>query len=534
MKIGILVKNLTQLSNWQYRIIEGICKDSEMEAEILLEEGAFRDWRWTNTGNDIAICPKISGLSGVLLKMQYAIETRWLFKPPQVAHTYKSSDFFKEIKVVKLGKENLEPKDLLLNLDRVSVTDALLNMSKNGVWEMLFKDKVLEQDGPVGFWEIIKKKPVVTATLINFKTNLKAYAVVGKAHFNRHWSMSETATIVSEGSVSLLFKNLDSLKKGTLQFTDNTMPVKNSVHTPTFFSTLKYVGEFYGGFGNKLYEKTMAKLTKRRYECWTVFTGNDGFFQNITSSAFALPMPKDEFWADPFLFHYKGTDYLFFENYSYVTKRGKISCGILNKGQLTNVVDVLDTGYHLSFPFIFEEGGDIFLMPEGSENRTLEIYRAIDFPLQWENYTTAFKGEAVGDAFFHTDKDRQQWLFLNKQAAPTSPMNSELFIYQVDSVKLNTLIPHKQNPVLIDASVARNGGAIFMHDGEYYRPSQRNTDGVYGRALNINKIEKLTLEEYKETTVQVIEPDFEKNLMGLHHLHHCNGTFVFDAAYRYK
>ncbi|MDO1513676.1 hypothetical protein Q2T41_19290 [Maribacter confluentis] len=534
MKIAILVNSLNQLSNWQYRVIEGICNDPDMEPEILLANGPFFNWRLGHTGNVNAHAQKIGGVSGLLLRTQYAIENKLLFNPPQANYTSNSFPFLNDLKVGVLGTDEPGPMDLLLNLDSVPVSDALLKTSTYGLWELLFKESSLVDDGPVGFWEVVKKKPVVTATLVNFKANLQAYAIVDQAHFNRHWSMTETATIVSEGSVSLLFKCLDRLKNNTLQLTEFSMPVKTNTSYPTLFSTLKYMGKFYGGFVNKLYEKSMAKLVSRRYECWTVFTGNEGFFQDITSSAMALPMPDNEFWADPFLFHHKGTDYLFFENYSYSTKKGKVSCGVLKDNQLTQIVDILDTGYHLSFPFIFEQDGEIFLMPEGSENKTLEIYKAVDFPLQWEPYTTAFEGEAVGDAFFHTDQDQQQWLFLNKQAAPTSPMNSELFIYKVDGVKLNTLIPHQQNPVLIDASVARNGGAIFMHEGEYYRPSQRNTDGVYGRALNINKIEKLTLEEYRETTVQVIEPDFEHNLMGLHHLHECNGKFVFDAAYRYK
>jgi len=96
------------------------------------------------------------------------------------------------------------------------------------------------------------------------------------------------------------------------------------------------------------------------------------------------------------------------------------------------------------------------------------------------------------------------------------------------------MIPHKLNPVLIDARVARNGGSIFEHNNQLFRPSQRNVDGVYGRALNINRIDKLTIDEYVETTVQIIEPNFDKKLMGLHHLHQCNGKFVFDAAYYSK
>lgn len=532
MKIGLLVNNIDQLSNWQIRIIEGIYKDQDLETVLLVTDTFNENWRLGFAGS---VCPKgtkLTGVSGFLLHAQQFIESRFLFKAPSAL----PNAFLNEVAKLKLTKTTLKEisVDLLINLGTNTLSADVLKISKHGVWELLFKDSSLENDGPIGFWEVLQKKPVIATALIKFDTSLQMYSIVDKAYFNRHWSMTETATIASEGSVSLLFKHLQKLKRNKLVNTVSALPVVSNINQPNFLSILKYTALFYGEFFNKIYEKLITKVVDRRYECWTIFTGSKGFYQDITTAAVALKMPKDEFWADPFLFHHKGKDYLFFENYSYTTKRGKISCGILKNNELTNVIDVLDLDFHLSFPFIYEENGDIFLMPESSENKNLEIYKAVDFPITWESYTTAFEGQAVGDAFFHTDSEQQQWLFLNKQAAATSPMNSELFIYKVDSNKLHTLIPHKQNPVIIDASVARNGGAIFEHDNEFYRPSQRNIDGVYGRSLNINKIEKLTIEEYKETTVQIIEPDFDTKLMGLHHLHKCNGTFVFDAVYRYK
>jgi len=121
---------------------------------------------------------------------------------------------------------------------------------------------------------------------------------------------------------------------------------------------------------------------------------------------------------------------------------------------------------------------------------------------------------------------------MNKQMDIASPLHTELFIYKVDSIRLTSIESHLENPVLMDARVARNGGSIFKHEGNFYRPSQRNIDGIYGRALNINKIEKLTIEEYRERTVKVIQPDFDCRLMGLHHIHEMNGKFVFDAAFK--
>jgi len=110
--------------------------------------------------------------------------------------------------------------------------------------------------------------------------------------------------------------------------------------------------------------------------------------------------------------------------------------------------------------------------------------------------------------------------------------NSELYIYKVDSLKLNEIIPHKKNPVIIDSRVARNGGAIFERDGKLYRPSQNNSNGTYGFGLNINEIIELNLHEYKENTLVSIAPNFKQGMISCHHLHQLDDYFVIDGAFK--
>ena len=47
---------------------------------------------------------------------------------------------------------------------------------------------------------------------------------------------------------------------------------------------------------------------------------------------------------------------------------------------------VLEEPWHLSYPFLIEWGGDIWMIPESSTNRDIAIYRAVDFPLKWERH----------------------------------------------------------------------------------------------------------------------------------------------------
>jgi hypothetical protein len=105
-------------------------------------------------------------------------------------------------------------------------------------------------------------------------------------------------------------------------------------------------------------------------------------------------------------------------------------------------------------------------------------------------------------------------------------------IYKIDGLRLEEIKSHKLNPIYIDCRKGRNGGAIFKREDAYYRPSQINIYGIYGRGLGISKIKELTLDKYEEEPIVLIEPNFRKNLIGIHHLHQIEKYFVFDGCYK--
>ncbi|MBD0778092.1 hypothetical protein HPE56_09835 [Maribacter sp. ANRC-HE7] len=549
MRIGVSINELESLGNWELRIIEGIRKDPEIELSLIILDAGFPR---SNKKNGEArfkhrTVPKW-GLGEWIFKKQLAVERKFFFKKINTINKKNIYDFLNTCATIKLQDEDEKginafvPEDLkkikaydldlLLQLGHQNIGAETATLAQLGVWSLLHSKNSVHHYNYIGFFELLYKEPAIEVALQQIGLGNNQYSVIDRAYFSLHWSLVKTRDLVLEGSVSLLLKNLRLLSKGiNLDSTERSN--SNSIPTrPKINEVLKYCIRFYKALTIKLYKSMNTTLFGANYQRWSLFLGQGNFLNTKLSKLTPTIPPKDEFWADPFLFRYGNQCYVFFETFCYKTKKGKLSCGILEEDQLTHIIDILDLDYHLSYPFVFEEEGQIYLMPETMDNKRLEIYKCIRFPDKWELYTTAFEGEMVADPSFYTDNEGQKWLFVNKKEIKNLPLNSELFIYKVDSIKLKRLIPHAQNPVIIDSRTGRNGGAVFSYGDEIYRPSQRNVDGIYGRALNINKIKELTINSYKEEISSIVEPDFHAGIISIHHLHQIEDRFVFDAAFK--
>jgi hypothetical protein len=124
------------------------------------------------------------------------------------------------------------------------------------------------------------------------------------------------------------------------------------------------------------------------------------------------------------------------------------------------------------------------------------------------------------------EKDGSWWLFTNIDPVEADCC-SELYIFFSDSPLTEAWTPHPKNPIFIDSYKARNGG-LLSHQGSLYRVAQMQGFGRYGKSTSINRIDVLTKQEYLETKLCLVEPNFFSGIMGTHHLHGTDGVSVFD------
>ena len=112
--------------------------------------------------------------------------------------------------------------------------------------------------------------------------------------------------------------------------------------------------------------------------------------------------PRNRFYADPFIHRSDDKICIFYEDYNYSNKKGKISCSEVKKdGEITKYEDLLKLNEHQSFPFIFECDGGLYMVPETRESRNIQLFKCRKFPADWVKVKDIFTDiDAVDTVIF--------------------------------------------------------------------------------------------------------------------------------------
>lgn len=251
----------------------------------------------------------------------------------------------------------------------------------------------------------------------------------------------------------------------------------------------------------------------------------DNFWEDSSGFVLLLP-PPGHFYADPCLFESNSANYIFFEDFDLKAQKGAIACvEIESATKHTYPTIVLEQPYHLSYPFLFEWRGDVYLIPESSANRTIELYRAVHFPCRWELVKVLMKDVTATDATLFKHNGRF-WMFTGS----ADDVNEDLFLFAADS-PLGPWLPHPKNPIVSDPSRSRPAGALFFNAGHLLRPSQDcSTD--YGRAICLNSVTVLSEHDYSEVLLARIDPGCLYGDVRTHTLSHNDDWEVRDGSWR--
>lgn len=201
-----------------------------------------------------------------------------------------------------------------------------------------------------------------------------------------------------------------------------------------------------------------------------------------------LPDDGSRFYADPFPFEHDGRVYLFVEDFVHAAGYGVISVVEFDRdGPAGTPHPVLDTGSHLSYPFVFRHRDAIWMIPESGTAGTIDLYRATAFPDKWVKEATLISGIVASDATLFEHGGR--WWMLATVRDNGGAFSDALHIWSASDIA-GPWTPHRGNPVLVDIATARPAGHVILREGKLIRPFQDCRAG-YGAALGLAEITRL-------------------------------------------
>ncbi len=547
LRVGLMLDSL-ELEAWQLRMIEQIQQGDYAEICLLILNGSPAEKRsfakrlfsgWESRLFRLYVKTERAFLRAFNLGGPDAFETfkahslfegveRLTVKPRQL----KFSDRFTDEDVAAIGERDL---DVIVRLGFRIIKGGILGAARHGVWSFHHGDNQVVRGGAPGFWELFQGRHLTGSILQVLNEDLDNGLVLCR-------SWSSTARL-------FLSRSMNNYYWKTLSFLPRKLEELHLRGGEAFFRGVEALNRRPEFYSERLFKEPrngeMIRLWighTARYlafklrklvniEQWVLwFHIGDSPSPSLWRYKAILP-PKDRFWADPFVIERGGRWFIFVEDYRYGDKRGRISViEVDEKGRWTPARVVLEQPYHLSYPFLFEHGGELYMIPETLANRSIEAYRCVEFPDRWELAGKLMDEVDAVDATL-LKHDGKWWLFANMVENPGASLMDELYVFWSHDPLGRDWTPHPANPVLSDVRSSRPAGRFFERDGRLFRPSQ-DSSRLYGYALTLNEVTALDEERFEERPWSRIEPNWHPRVMGVHTLSFAGRLTVVDAFYR--
>ena len=445
----------------------------------------------------------------------------------------KYRDIINDEDIARIEQENI---DVFIRSGFRILSGEILNVAKYGLWSFHHADNAVNRGGPPGIWEMLENMKETGVTLQicsedldngqilfkSFSRTISTSLILNKNNF--YWKalsfIPNKMKELHELGEDKFYSNVDKLNSDPIFYSNPLYQQKNIGNTKMIFFLLR-----------KIYRDAGYVISKIIYlKQWILlFKISESNSMSKTFYRFKkMVPPADRFWADPFVKEKDGKFYIFIEELMYDANKGHISVITMDeKGNVSEPVKVLEKSYHLSYPFLIEDDGDLYMIPETKQNKTIELYKCIQFPHKWEYERTLINNiEAVDTTVIV--KSNKFWLFTNIAVNKGASNLEELYIFSADTLYSDKWISHAKNPVVSDVKKSRPAGGLFAHNNNLYRPSQNNTV-TYGYGMKINKVLILNEFDYVEEEVSSILPNWDTEIIATHTLNHDDKLTVIDG-----
>lgn len=541
LRIGILLESY-DLPSWVKDVIEyiNISNHSEIVLVILKDNQLAEETSTDNSANK---------RNEFIYSMYYKwdknrfkpspdafkiISLKDYFNCPRLTVTTESinaKDYFTDDDVATIKSHSI---DVLVKFGFNDLGGDIFKSSNYGVWAYHSGDFMKKRGNSSAALEVFENWDETRMTLLQLDENYENSTIIYEAFFTTdHVSISRNQNILYHNSTSMLPRKLEDLFKGGEQKFFSKL--KKTKTAPLFyyskeFKTPTNLEAFKGIYRN--WKQAIKGMISRKVNMpqWILLfhLGESEKLSTSFNEFTRMMPPKTSFWADPFVIEKNGLYYIFIEEFVFTENIGKISVIEMDyQGNYGEPTVVLKTPYHLSYPFLIEENGELYMLPETEENRTIELYKCVNFPTKWELQEVLIDNIMAVDSTIYK-KNNKYWLFTSVKEYKDTNMVNELMLFHSDNLLQGNWIPHTQNPIAIDHRFSRPAGAIFDYEGRTFRPAQ-NCSKHYGYGMQIREIITLNEEEYEEKWIQSIYPEWEKDVKCVHTLNSSGKLTLIDA-----
>lgn len=321
------------------------------------------------------------------------------------------------------------------------------------------------------------------------------------------------------------FRSINCAYKQTARYNDS---YSSSLFLLVWWEAFKYGSQAIGKVINKkIYafaDSIYRKLKSTHFSSYILdMNGNnieDVYKMPIVYSATTPSLNlsnKSTTIADAFLFSNGEKMWMFYELQEHLHSKGLLMSVCTEDGHHWSKPElVLEESCHLSFPFVFEDDGHIYMIPETSTINEIRLYEGTKDCKDFKYIKTIMAGSRYVDTCIYK-KENLYYLFTSIQHDDNS---YTLELYTSDSI-LGEWQVHPSSPISVGKCCERNAGTIIEHDGMLLRPAQE-ARVYYAQNTHIFRIVKLTPLCYQEEPYKLdIIPKGLMNSIGGHQFSVC-------------
>jgi hypothetical protein len=429
---------------------------------------------------------------------------------PTVSVTPDQRGFRQYFPDAALGALKSMNLDVLVRFGFGILDGAVLSAAKHGIWSFHHGDSTRLRGTPPGLWELIEGHPHSGAVLQRLTSQLDGGEILARGLYPTVTGLSAARNRLAPywGTADLLLATLSRLHRGEQE--SQPLPV---LPTPPYEGKRPVYripdnGVMGRWLASSLWNGAARRVTRRSpqdQEYKILLRRHDGQPSDAsirTPTAFhEIPNPQGHFLADPCIVFRDGQHWIFFEDYDWKSEIGRLRVApIQADGIIGDARQILDAPHHLSFPHVFTDGIEMFMIPETKARGQVVLYRAQHFPFEWQEVAVLLDQPAVDTTVYRRNG---HWFMFTTLVEHRSNAGAHVLLH---SRKLSSgWSLHPVGVLATELSGIRSAGPLFEENGRLIRPVQGIGDG-YGTGLELRHVVRLDATGFVEESLGTLPP----------------------------